>query len=257
MSIASYWKHKVLNFFDPVNNPEFKTGVWANCPVLAILADPSLALVFEDDFFAQRSTKAAPAGNWVQVEDDGKTGPDVIAIDGVGGVYHMFCDGDDNDECYLATVGESWLMATGKPLWFETKFTFTNSATTAGVFCVGIANGGGDADTMQDTEAGPLASYDGFYFFKQSAETAISFETSLAGAQVTNAALQTFTSGTTYRLGVYYDGVTTVTPYVNDVAGTAHTMATNTSQGNIFFGVKSNGAEEYIAMDYIKCVQMR
>lgn len=256
MSIKAYWKHRVLNFFDPVNNPEFKTGVWANCPTLAILADPSIATVFFDNFFAQKSTKAASAGNWTVVEDDDASGTDGVT-DAVGGVYNHYCDGDDNDEAYLATTGESWLMATGKPLWFETMFTFTNSATTAGVFCVGIADGGGGADTMQDTEAGPLASYDGFFFFKESGDTYISFESSVAAAQVTNTALQAFVSGTTYRLGVYYDGVTTITPYVDDVAGTAHTMATNTSEGNIFFGVKSNGAEEYIAMDYIKCVQLR
>jgi hypothetical protein len=256
MSIKSFWKGNVLNFYDGANNPEFRTGVWANCPTLAIAADPSLASVFFDDFHSQKSTKAADADIWVVVEDDGATGTNVVT-DEVGGVYNHYCDGDDNDEAYLATTGESWLMATGKPLWFETKFTFTNSGTTAGVWCVGIANGGGAANTMQDTEAGPLASYDGFFFFKESGDTSISFETSVAGTQVTNAALDDFTSGTTYRLGVYYDGVTTVTPYIDDVAGTAHTMATNTSEGNIFFGVKSNGAEEYIAMDYIKCIQMR
>ena len=252
MSIAGYWKGKVLNFFDPANNPEFRTGIWANCPILAINADPSLATVFFDDFHTFSTT----GEEWTIVEDAGAGGTDGIA-DEVGGVYNHYCDGDDNDEAYLATEGESWLMATGKPLWFEAKFTFTNSATTAGVWCVGIADGGGGANTMQDTEAGPLASYDGFFFFKESGDTSISFESSLAGTQVTNTALVDFTSGTTYRVGVYYDGVTTITPYVDDAAYTAHTMATNTSEGNIFFGVKSNGAEEFIAMDYIKCVQMR
>ena len=256
MQTAAYWKNKVMNFYDKADNPEFQIGLWANCPVLAIQADPSLGNVFMDEFHTQKSTKAASAGNWTIVEDDGKSGTDGVQ-DAVGGIYNHYCDGDNNDESYVATTGECWMMATGKPLWFETKFTFTNSGTTAGVFCVGIANGGGGADTMIDTEGGPLASYDGFFFFKESGDTSISFESSLAGAQVTNTALATFTSGTAHRLGVYYDGVTTITPYFNDVAGTAQTMATNTSEGNIFFGVKSNGAEEYIAMDYIKCVQMR
>lgn len=251
MSVKANWKDRVLNFYDPVNNPEFKTGVWANCPVQAIQADPSLASVLYDDFHYFDATKWARS-----VYPAGAPAGTVGIADAVGGVYNTYCDGDDNDECYVLSEGQSWLMATGKPLWFETKFTFTNSATTAGVFVVGIADSTGE-NFMQDTEAGPAASYDGFCFFKESGDTAISFETSLAGAQVTNAALITFTSGTTYRLGIYYDGVTTVTPYVDDVAKTAHTMATNTSEGSIIFGTKSNGAEEYIAMDYIKCVQLR
>ena len=254
--MRSFWKEGAMGFYDEALNPEYKIGVWATCPLLAIMCDPSLGTIFYDDFFTQKSTKAADADIWTVVEDDGAGGTDVVT-DAVLGVYNHYCDGDDNDEAYLATTGESWLMATGKPLWYEARFTFTNSATTAGVFCLGIADGGGAADTMQDTEAGPLASYDGFYFFKESGDTYISFESSLAGAQVTNAALQAFVSGTTYRVGAYYDGVTTITPYVDDVAGTAHTMATNTSEGNTFFGVKSNGAEEYIAMDYIKIVQLR
>jgi len=249
----SFWEDGALNFYDEVLNHAFKVGVWSKCPYWAIKCDPSFGTIFFDDFF----DGVTSGDKWTVVEDADKTGTDVVA-DTVCGVYHHYCDGDDNDESYCATQGESWLMATGKPLWFETKLTFTNSGTTAGVFCVGIASGGGGANTMQDTEAGPFANYDGFYFYKQSGETYISFESSLAGAQVTNAAFQAFTSGDTYRLGVYYDGVTTITPYVNGVAGTAHTMATNTSEGNAFFGVKSNGtAEEYLAIDYIKIVQLR
>ena len=248
---SAYWKGGVLNYYDGVDNSSFKQGVWANCPILAIQADPNAGTIFEDHFFEPVTT----GDRWTVVEDAGASGTDGVA-DAVAGVYNHYCDGDDNDEAYLATAGESWLMATGYPLWFEAKFTFTNSATTAGVFCIGIASGGGGANTMQDTEAGPLASYDGFFFFKESGDAVITFETSLAGAQVTNATFGTFASGTTYRVGAYYDGATTVTPYLDGVAGTAHTMATNTSQGNAFFGVKSNGAEEYIAMDYIKIVQL-
>jgi hypothetical protein len=251
MSIKTFWKHRVLNFFDPVNNPEFKTGLWANCPTLAIQADPSIASVFFDDFHYFDATKWARS-----VYPAGAPAGTVGIADAVEGVYNTYCDGDDNDECYVLSEGQSWLMATGKPLWFEAKFTFTNSATTAGVWVIGITDSTGE-NFMQDTEAGPAASYDGFCFFKESGDTSISFESSLAGAQVTNAALDDFTSGTTYRVGVYYDGVTTITPYLDDVAGTAHTMATNTSEGSIIFGTKSNGAEEFIAMNYIKCVQMR
>jgi hypothetical protein len=245
-----------MNFFDNKSNPEFKIGVWANCPLLAIQADPSLGTVFFDDFFTQKSTKAASAGIWTVVEDDGASGTDAV-VDTVCGIYNHYCDGDDNDEAYLATTGESWKLATGKELWFEARFTFTNSATTAGVFVIGLMEGGGGADTMQDTEAGPLADYDGFCFFKESGDSYISFETSVATAQTTTTDEMAFVSGTTYKVAAHYDGITTVTPYLDDVAGTAHTIAATGGELNACFGVKSNGAEEYIAMDYIKIVQLR
>lgn len=253
MSIKAFWKHRVLNFFDPVNNPEFKTGVWANCPILAIMADPSLGTIFFDDFFSFSTT----GEEWTIVEDAGAGGTDAVA-DAVCGVYNHYCDGDDNDEAYIATEGESWKLATGKPLWFESRFTFTNSATTAGVFVIGLMEGGGAADTMQDTEAGPLADYDGFCFFKESGDSYISFESSIATAQTTTTDEMAFVSGTTYRVGAYYDGVTTITFYLDDVAqATTHTIAATGGELNCCFGVKSNGAEEYIAMDYIKVVQLR
>jgi hypothetical protein len=246
----SYWKNGILNFHDQVGNASFKAGLWANCPILAIQADPNLGTIFFDHFNYFDATK------WTRsVYPAGAPAGTVGIADAVQGIYNTYCDGDDNDECYVLSEGQSWLMATGKPLWFEAKFTFTNSATTAGVFVIGIADSTGE-NFMQDTEAGPAASYDGACFFKESGDTYISFETSLAGAQVTNATFNAFTSGTTYRVGFYYDGVTTVTPYLNGAATTAHTMATNTSEGSVIFGTKSNGAEEYIAMDYIKVVQL-
>lgn len=249
----AFWKNGAMSIYDEALNPEFQTGVWAGCPILAIMCDPSLGTVFFDDFFSFSTT----GEEWTIVEDAGAGGTDAV-VDTVCGVYEHYCDGDDNDEAYIATEGESWKLATGKELWFESKFTFTNSATTAGVFVIGLMEGGGAANTMQDTEGGPLADYDGFCFFKESGDSYISFESSVATSQTTTTDEMAFVSGTTYRVGAHYDGATTITFYLDDVAqATAHTIAATGGEMNCVFGVKSNGAEEYIAMDYIKIVQLR
>jgi len=246
------WKDRVMNFYDSVNNASFGLGVWANCPMLAILSDPSLAHVFFDDFHEFGAT----GDMWTIVEDGSETGTSGI-LDRAGGWIAQYSDGDANDEAYLATKGESWKFASGKPMWFETRLEWTNSATTAGNFIVGVFEGGGDADSLVDTHAGPPADYDGAVFFKVGGGAVINFETSIATTQVTNATFGTFVSGAIYRMGFYWDGVGYVTPYLDGVAGTAHAMATSGGECNIAFGCKSDGAEELIEVDYIKCVQMR
>lgn len=252
--MRSHWDAGAMGFYDQAGNPEFKIGVWKTCSLLAIECDPSLGTIFFDDFF----DGVVSADKWTIVTTGGAAGGSTVIADAVCGVYNHYCDGDDNDDSYCATQGESWKLATGKELWFESRFTFTNSATTAGVFVIGLMEGGGANLTMQNDESGPLANYDGFCFFKESGDSYISFESSIATDQTTTTDEMAFVSGTTYKVGAHYDGVTTITFYLDDVAqATTHTIAATGGEMNCVFGVKSNGAEEYIAMDYIKVVQLR
>lgn len=241
----------IMNFHEEQST--FKTGPWASCPILGILTDPSYGTIFMDDFFMYGAT----GDMWTLVEDAGKAGTDAV-LDDAAGWYQHYCDGDDNDESYLASEGESWKLASGKPLWFEAKVRLTEANTDDANWIVGLIEGGGAANTLLDNGGGPPANYDGVCFFKVDGTMYIQFETSIAATQVTNATFNAFVSGTAYRLGFHWDGVSTVTPYVNGVAGTAHTMATTGGECNACFGVKAGGAnEEAIEIDYIKIVQLR
>jgi hypothetical protein len=255
MSTKSIWTENNLGFFDDKYNPAFQAGLWAKCPLLAIQQDSTVGKIFTDEFNSQASTKASQTGVWVIIEDDGASGTDAI-LDRLGGWYKHFCDGDDNDEAYMATKGAHWKMEAGKPLWVQFEAEWTNSATTAGGFIVGLMEGGGDAETLQDDEGGPPDDYDGLCFFKQSGDTAISFETSIATAQVTNAAFADYTSGDVVVLGAYWDGVSTVTPFIDGVAGTPHAMAATGALAKAVFGCKSNGAEEAFEAGSIKIVSI-
>lgn len=246
-----------LSFYDPVWNDDFQIGPWARCPMLAIQQDASIGKIFYDDFYGFPSTKAAKIEPWVIVEDDGAAGTDATQ-DRNGGWYKHYCDeASDNDEAYIATTGESWVLGSDKPLWFEVRTEWTNSGSTLGAFIVGIMEGGGDTGTLQDDEGGPPDDYDGFCFFKEKGDTSVSFESSIATDQVTNTSFADFTSGDEMVLSVYWDGVATITPYIDGIAGTAHTMATTGGECNAVFGVKSDGsAEEFIEIDYIKVVHI-
>ena len=74
----THWKHRVINFYDKSLNYTFRDGLWANCPIEAIMADPQLGTIFYDDFHHQSSTKAAQQGAWVIIEDDGAACTDGI-----------------------------------------------------------------------------------------------------------------------------------------------------------------------------------
>ena len=211
---------------------------------------------FFDDFFQYDTTNT-----YAVVEDAGATGADVLD-DSVNGVLSIGCDGDDNDECYISSKAENFKFQTNKSLFFETQVTLTEANTDEANFIIGLSDTVA-ADSLVDDGAGPMASYDGAVFFKVDGTMKIQFETSNAAAQVTNATLDDFVSGTTYRLGFLYeykDGVTAeVTPYVDGVAGTTHELTiAGLEEMHILMGSKAGGAnEEALKVDYVHVIAER
>lgn len=251
----SYWKDNVLNFYDETLNYAFKVGVWANCPLQAIMTDPQLGTIFFDDFMYIGNS----GDIWTVVEDAGAAGTDAIQ-DTAGGWYKHYCDeASDNDEAILATAGDSWKLAEDKPLWFEAGIKWTNSSGTLGSFACGMIEDPSDGNVLQDDEGGPQADYTGVLFSKTAGTTVIEFETSIGSAQVTKDLTTSWVDGDAYRFGFYWDGIGTVTPYINGVAKTVHTLATTGGEVAAVAGyVQSDGtAEEYFEVDFIKIVQLR
>lgn len=241
----------ILNLTAPTINTSSGSGMWADYP-LQNSDDPSLYHALFDDF-----SYFVEADLWATTEDASKTGTDAI-MDVVGGVYTNFCDADDNDESYCISACESFKFATGKKVWFEARLRVDEAATDDANVIVGLMDVAG-ADALLDNGGGPAASYDGAVFFKVDGTLAWQFETSNAGDQVTNATVGTYTDDTFARVGFYFDGATTITPYFNGTAGTAHTIScSGLEEMHAFFGIKNGGtAEEAVEIDYIKCVQLR
>jgi hypothetical protein len=212
-----------------------------------------------DDFFEY--DPSATTGNWAVVEDAGADTGDVL-LDAAGGVLNVGCDGDDNDECYVSSIAEIFKFQTNKKLYFECRITLTEANTDDANWIIGLSDTVG-ANSLLDNGGGPMALYDGAVFFKVDGTMTIQFETSNAGTQTTNNNLATFTSGTTYVLGFFYDpndGTTAlVTPYVNGVAGTAHQLTiSGLDEMHILMGVKAGGGnEENLKVDYVRCLMER
>ena len=252
MQTRSYWRSQNLAFRDDDYSPSQGVSIWEFCPQLAAL-DPSVAFTFFDDFYSMDST--ATVGGYTIVADGGGA---QAPTDAAGGVLSIGTDGDDNDEAYLSSIHEVFKFATGKPLWFEARVKCAEANTDDANLIIGLSDTVG-ADSLLDTAGGPMASYDGAVFFKVDGGTVWQFETSNAAAQVTTASAGAFVTDTWYRLGLYFDGVSSITPYIDGVAGTAHAITlAGLEEMHLLLGAKAGDAnEEKLLVDYIKIVQIR
>ncbi len=217
--------------------------------------DPALYFTFFEDF--QRLPDLT--NEWAAVKD-GAVVP--LLLDAAGGVISIPTDVTNNNEHYLSSLAENWLFAANKPLWFEARV----AATEANVDDANLIFGLSDtvaADSLLDNGAGPMASYDGAVWFKVDGGTVWQFETSNAGTQVTNASVAAFASNTWYRVGFLFNpgaGTTgTITPYLNGVAGTAHSITlAGLEEMHILLGGKAGGgAAEVPRVDYVKIIAAR
>jgi hypothetical protein len=262
MQTRTYWKNQNLTFRDEIFGPAEGVSLWQTCPLAALL-DPSIATVFYDEFWQQRSTKSAAADQWAIVEDDGAGGTDAMQ-DAANGIYKHYCDGDNDDEAYLISCNESWLIAAGKSLWFEARVAFTEGSTNAMNAGLGLSDKAA-ANMLTDSGGGPAAEYDGFSFWKTEGALALSFETSNATTQSTATSLGNHTSAAFANYGCWVrtesasDTVAVCTPYLNGVAYTARNITlSGLEEMHFWVGVKSDGsAEEAFSIDYAKIVQIR
>jgi len=257
--MKGYWKQGAMNFFDSAGNTGFRNGVWASCPILAIMCDPSLGLYHYEDFLVCPGDLAiggtVTADGYTLVGDASST---AAIADAANGVMVVTASGTNNNEAYLMTNDEIVLPATGKPMWFEARLALTEANTDDANWIIGIGEAPA-ANHILDNGGGPAASYDGIVFFKVDGTMSIYAESSTGGTQSTSAALTTFVSATWFRVGFYYDGATSVYPYVNDVVGSALTWtASGFGESKVFMGVKAGDANaEALRVDYWRLAQLR
>jgi len=241
------------------------SGMWAGAPSPADPRYHAIAHDFFDDFYAKPLDDAQD--KWLEVDDAG-TGTNSIA-DSAGGVGTVVTAAADNDYHAISSIGESFLFASGKKLWFEARFKVAEANTNESAWWFGLTDtlttGG-----LQAHAAGPLASYDGALIWKDEGTMSIDFETSNAGTQATAAADGgTFVTNTWTTVGFYFDGTattSTITPYYNVAGGSALTAGTaknitlaGLEEMHLVAGIKAgpSGGAETLQIDYIKCVQLR
>lgn len=135
------------------------------------------------------------ADRWTPVLTDSGT---ATVGDAAGGILTIApSDGTvvDNDEAYLVSTAELFLVAADKPIVIEGRLKFTEANTDDANVIFGLMDAAG-ANSLLDDGGGPAASYDGAVFFKVDGGTRWQVESS-------NATTQT-TTDTEYTAGAEY-----------------------------------------------------
>lgn len=252
----TYWKNGVLNYYDEILNPAFRVGLWTDCPLLAIRADPSIGIeIFEDftnidaaTFAGYTATQAGAAGTFAI----GAT------VGGIGTLNAGHTDAGDGIN--VQKLGPCIIPAANKDIWFECSLSATNPTKLQ--FFAGLAqvdntlNPAGDLDKTNSEYIGfgietGLAAVMSFYECKATAELSDSL-----------GATGTLAAATSIRLGFKVTGITGIECYING----AKIALTNVVYGGIpvtavmtpSFVCQSDGVSQpVVSLDWYRVVQLR
>ena len=219
-------------------------GLWASCPLLPILFDPSIAVVFCDHFVGlDKSTES-----WIATQaTSGTATAGVLA----GGTVALSAGATtDNQGIQLQRAGGAFITAASKHLWFECRL---RQSQLASQFYAGLA--------VVDTSliaAGALAHTDSIGFSSVTDNGVLLANTRAASTGSTSTG-HTLVADTYVRLGFVLSGINDVTFWVDGVR-TATTHTANIPSGAVLtpsFVCQATGTgTPILQVDYVKVVQL-
>lgn len=130
-------------------------AIWASCPVLQIIEDPSKGLYFFDDFVNPPSLSADSASTMYDTYID--TSNTILGLAGTtanyGGILRLSADATDNDAPVVTTgggAGSPFIIGntagTAFKLWFEGRIRKSSITDNQAAFFLGLAQAGTAAD---------------------------------------------------------------------------------------------------------------
>lgn len=130
-----------------------------------------------------------------------------------GGCIILTNSAADNDGINMQRVAASYLLAAGKRAIFKTRFKASDA--TESDLLIGLAA----VDTTLLGATGGDGVTDGIFFYKDDGSTALNFscQKDATTGQVQATSIATLVNDTFITLAWYYDGVSSVSYYVNDV----------------------------------------
>ena len=256
----------------PTNGPSPK--IWADCPVLDIIRDPSKGIHLFEDFDGGVITDDVAQNRFSLVG----TNPDIDGVsDELNGVVEIEGSGAGDDEAYLVSnILYELKMENHKKMWFEARIKVEDADDDSAII-IGLGEAlllAANAIADDSTGVSTIADYDFIGFFTDNDGTnmdnidAVYHEDGDGGAltNVQEDVVSIVAGATTYddvyiRLGMRFDGIKTVTFYVDGVAtGTTldiDDFATNTANEldplGIIVGIKNlPGTASFMAIDWIR-----
>ena len=211
------------------------------------------AFDFEDDFYEVDTD--AVVGRWA-AENVG-TGTTTLADDaaGAGGVMLFTCQATTDNACeQLTLVSAPFFLAANKTLYYETRLKIVGDVQSEVSF--GLVAKGEDLTAVAD-----VLPADGVSFSSQDGDLAVALTLSKSGTNTgAVAAVHTMVSGTYATFGFKIVGITSCTPYINGVAGTAATATFPNDQSLSPYFLVRNGdgsTQQILHVDYVRVVQLR
>jgi len=274
MRTRARWKNVAnlganMAFVDDQFSPAAGVSMWDGCPILAMLQDPRVGLLYHEDFLdlASDDTTTNPdAWKWVSDTATGSITLPKVA----GGVLQAACGGVDNNETYIQLGQTGGLTAApffitdnnAKPFWFEVYVKALEHADE-GVF-IGLAEEGAAVANFLADNTGVPADKD-FIGFRLKADASAEWDVAWrkSGQAEQEIAAAAVNADDWHRFGFHYDGLHTVTFYID---GTAHATVALTSAATFPSGealapiiaVKTGeGVAKSVQIDYVRIAQIR
>lgn len=257
----THWKRNNLNYYDEQINAGFKSGVWADCPLLAVQADPSIGYVLAEDFV---DFPAITSANPCTV--DGYTTAQVssvgtIAVSSTAQAGVLLLDSESstvNQGVHMHKNETLFKCAAGKDMWFEARFKIADTADKCQMF-VGVSKI--DTELM---DAGDLDATNNDYIgfaMENGAGGTLSFYACKDGTEKSDSATD-LTTGTYVRVGFKVLGTDTIKAYVNDSEVslsnvTSAVIPTTDAMAPMFVCMSDGTNDPIMHLDYYKIVQLR
>lgn len=204
-------------------------------------------------------------------DTSGDSGALVANVDAAGGAVTLTTGATDNNECYLLSTKELFLIAADKPIVAECRLKYTEANTDDANVMFGLMNAVG-ADSILDNGGGPKASFSGAGFYKVDGGTRWQVISSLATTRTTTdltAALSLAKAAATPGGGSYQTLRVEIVPisstaaevsfYIDGVLVQKHSLTyTSATEMMVFVGVKAGDSNsEVVTVDYISAYQVR
>lgn len=246
--------------------------LWADCP-WSEYSNAVGGITFFNDYVNRlgggqqvlTGTSTTEIADWIQTEvTSGETARSEVA----GGVLRVSSEGHANTDDGLTVMYRAtpFIPADGKTIWFEARVAMTDIDAGAGAedqFFIGLA------DTI--TDALPSGVVDdtvdkiGFYHDDGETTETLCFITADGDAEeITTGAATGLADGTFVKLGFKCTMSGTdqvVTPYVNGVAGTAHTteskLPDGTGMGVCLAAVSEGTTTALLDVDWVRVAQIK
>ncbi len=257
----AYWKSKVMNFYNEVLDTTWKSGVWADCPLLSIAANPQLAYVYFEDFldFQTITNADPPTVDGFTCTQGGNTKGILAILAGIGGILQVDSESTTQHEgLHVQQNIANYLCAASKDIWYEIKFRVVDTYDKAELF-VGLAKidgtlikSDGDLDTGSD--------YVGFGI-ETTGVGVVKFYECKDAAELSDTVV-TIEENTWIRMGFKVTGITGIQAFINGVEVTltnviASGIPTTDALTTTLVCQTDATNDPRLEVDWVKCIQLR